>query len=160
MATQAGLRDRLEQDYREALKSRDASRVSVIRMVKAALQNEDKARQSPLSEDDVVGVIVKEAKVRREAMTEFERGGRHDLAEQEAAALQILQTYLPQQLTQDELRAIVAEAVAALPPETAANPNAATGMVMRSVMPRVKGRAEGSAVNAVVREMLAGRSAR
>lgn len=150
------LLDRLEREYRDALRARDAQKVSVIRMVKASIQNEEKVKQRPLAEQEVIEVVIRESKLRRESLAEFERGGRFDLAAPESAALDILAQYLPEQLSEVEIRSIVEATLAEMDGTALANPNAAVGLVMRTVMPRVRGRADGAMVNGIVRSVLAG----
>ncbi len=155
MGTPVPLRDRLERDYRDALKARESGRVSVIRMVKAAIQNAEKARGEPLTDAEVAGVLTKETKLRRESLSEFERGGRPDLAAVESDALAVLGSYLPEQLSEQEIRGLVVEAIGRLPAGQRSSPRAAVGLVMRELMPQVRGRADGSAVNEIVRAELA-----
>jgi uncharacterized protein len=154
-----GLRDKLEQDYRSALKSRDAARVSVIRMVKAALQNADKAKGTPLSGEELVGVITREAKLRRESLSEFERGGSPDLVAPQAQALEILSEYLPPQLSEAEIRDLVEQAISSLDQRTLENGPGASGAVMRAVMPELRGRADGAVVSRIVAAALTGKAA-
>ncbi len=158
MSDQTSIRDRLEADYRSALKSRDTETVAAIRMLKAAIQNAEISKRSPVTEEEILGVLSKEAKVRRESHDEFERGGRPELAEREAFALSVLSRYMPPRLSEAEIRDIVNVAVAELTPQQREKPQAAMGLVMRKVMPQVSGRADGDAVNAAVRSALSGSS--
>jgi len=155
---QEQVRGRLESDYRESLKARDSARVSVIRMLKAAVQNSEKAKGSPLSEAEWADVINREVKLRRESLAEFERGRRGDLASTEARALKILAEYSPPQLSEDEIREIVDRAIEGMDAAGLENPKSALGLVMRTVMPQVHGRADGSVVNDMVRSALSARS--
>jgi hypothetical protein len=133
-----------------ALRAGDALRVSTIRLVRAAAQNLEIERGGPLTDEDFQGVITHEAKRRREAIEAFAKGGRDDLVQKESLELAILSEYLPAQLSESELRAIVAATAAAV----GAHSERDTGKVMAAVMPQVKGRADGAAVNALVREWL------
>lgn len=155
MSVDMPLWERLDQDYRAALKAHEDLTVSTIRLVKAAAQNARVAKGAPLDEPEMVGVIVRQAKQRREAIIEFRRAGRTDLATKEEVELHILERYLPQQLPDDEIRTLVDSALSEL--DTAgptANPNAIVGQVMRLVMPQIKGRADGARVNEIVRAAL------
>jgi hypothetical protein len=124
-------------------------------MAKAAIQNAEVAKREPLSEDELMGVLAREMKVRKESHGEFERGGRPELAAKEADAIEVLARYLPAQLSEDEIRQIVMQAVGDLGGDLTANPRAAMGAVMKVVMPKVQGQADGSAVTAIVRSALA-----
>jgi hypothetical protein len=151
---QGPLRERLERDYVASLKSRDSARVSVLRLLKAAMQNAEKVKGSPLSQSEMTDVIAREVKMRRESCIEFERGGRSDLATAETHALEILAEYQPSQLSEDDIRELVEQAVSGLDPEARSNPRSALGVVMRAVMPDVKGRADGNMVSEIVRAVL------
>jgi uncharacterized protein len=149
------LKAQLQADLHDAMRAREKVRAGTLRMVLTAITNAEvsgtEARE--LTDEDVRGVIAKEAKKRREAASAYEDAGRGELAAQEKAELEILETYLPAQLGDDELRAIVAEAVA----ETGANGMAQMGQVMRVAQGKVGGRADGGRVAALVRESLLAR---
>jgi uncharacterized protein YqeY len=148
------LADQLQRDLTSAMKARDAETVATLRMVVAAIKNARVAAGGSGEVDDaeVVELIGREAKKRREAEEAFRAAGRAELADREAGELRILRRYLPEALGDDELRAIVDQAVA----DTGATGPGDLGRVMSAVMPRVKGRADGRAVNAMVRECLGG----
>lgn len=148
------LADQLQRDLTSAMKARDAETVATLRMVVAAIKNARVAAGGSGEVDDaeVVELIGREAKKRREAEEAFRAAGRAELADKEAGELRILRRYLPEALGDDELRAIVDQAVA----DTGATGPGDLGRVMSAVMPRVKGRADGRAVNAMVRERLGG----
>lgn len=148
------LKDRLQRDLGAAIKSRDGLRTGTLRLALAAIRNEEVAgKQSrELSDDDVVNVLAREAKKRREAAEAFESGGRPEQAEQERAEGKVLSEYLPAQLGDDELRELVAAAIA----ETGVTEPKAMGQVMRVLSPRTTGRAEGARVAAEVRRQLSG----
>ncbi len=152
----ADLKSRLQSDLTDAIRTRDEVRAATLRMALTAVRSEEVAGKSArtLSDADVVGVLGREAKKRREAVSAYEQAGRPDRAERETAELAVLEGYLPAQLSGDELGAIVAEAVAAARAEGASGP-AAMGRVMKAVQPRVAGRAEGGRVAAEVRRRLA-----
>ena len=146
------VKDRLTEDMKLAMKEREAGkfRLSVIRMVRSSIKNVEIDRQKELSEDEVLDVLAKEVKLRRDAAEEFKKGNRPDLVTALEQEVSILLQYLPEQLSEAEVRALVAEAVAA----TGASDVKAMGKVMAVLMPKVKGRADGKLVNTVVKESL------
>jgi uncharacterized protein YqeY len=146
------LRDRIADEMRAAMKAREQTRVSTLRMLMAAMKNTQVEKGHELSDDEVVDVIAREAKRRRESMEAFEKGGRAELVEKEGAELAILEAYLPERLGDDELAKLVDEAIA----ETGASSPKEMGAVMKALMPKVKGRADGTAVSAAVRARLGG----
>jgi uncharacterized protein YqeY len=154
MAAMSALKDRLQADLTTAMKGRDELRASTLRMVLTAVRTEEVAGKTAreLSDADVVTVLTREAKKRREAAEAFAQGGRPDRAERERAEGEVIADYLPAQLSDDELRDLVAAAVA----ETGADGPAAMGQVMKVVTPKTAGRAEGGRVAAEVRRQLAG----
>jgi len=152
----ADLTSRLRSDLTEAIRARDELRTATLRMVLTAVRSQEVAGASArtLSDADVVAVLGREARRRREAISAYEQAGRPDRAERESAELAVLEGYLPTQLSDAELGALVAEAVAAARAEGAGGP-AAMGRVMKAVQPKVAGRAEGGRVAAEVRRQLA-----
>ena len=154
MAGMSALKDRLRQDLTTAIKARDEVRSSTIRMVLSAITNAEVAGKvaRELSDDDVVGVLSTEAKKRREAAQAFADGGRAEMAAKERAEAEVIADYLPAQLTEEEIRALVAEAVAST--GAAGEGMRAMGKVMGVVTPQTKGRADGGAVAAEVRRQL------
>jgi uncharacterized protein YqeY len=150
----SGLKDRLRSDLTAAMKARDDVRVRTLRMALTSVSNEEVAGQAArvLHDDEILRVLAREAKRRREAAEAFEQAGRHDQAAAERAEDDVLAGYLPAQLGDDELQAIVATAIA----ETGAAGARALGQVMRAVTPQVADRAEGGRVAAEVRRQLAG----
>ena len=154
MAGMSALKDRLRQDLTTAIKARDEVRSSTIRMVLSAITNAEVAGKvaRELSDDDVVGVLSTEAKKRREAAQAFADGGRAEMAAKERAEAEVIADYLPAQLTEEEIRDLVAEAVAST--GAAGEGMRAMGKVMGVVTPRTKGRADGGAVAAEVRRQL------
>lgn len=147
------LKGRLQADLSAAIKSRDELVAATLRMTLAAITTEEVAGKQArvLSDAEVMTVIEREAKKRREAAEAFDEGGRTELAERERAELGVLQSYLPAQLDDAELAALVAAAIA----ESGASGPAAMGAVMKLVTPKVAGRAEGGRVAAEVRAQLA-----
>lgn len=144
------LEAQLKSDMKDAMKARDKVRLGTIKMLLADLKNQQIAAGGELSEGDELTLLARQAKQRREAQAEYERGNRPELAAQEAAELVIIEGYLPRQLTPDEVRAIIAEIVAA----TGATSKREMGKVMGPLMSKVKGRFPGSDVKALVEEAL------
>ncbi|MEW1550214.1 GatB/YqeY domain-containing protein [Streptomyces tsukubensis] len=151
------LKAKLKDDLTDAIRARDELRSSTIRLTLAAVSKEEVAGTTAreLSDDEVQKVIAREAKKRREAADAFSKGGRAEQAERELAEGALLDEYLPQQLSDGELEAIVAEAVAEAKAAGAEGPRA-MGAVMKIVNPKVAGRAEGGRVAAAVKRLLAG----
>ena len=145
------LRERLHDDTTAAMRSGDSLRRDTLRMVQSAIYNVEKAKQVTLSEDEVLGVVAKEVKTRRESVEAFRNGGREDLATKEEAEIAILSGYLPQPLTDDELRALVDEAVAA----SGATSSRDMGKVMGILSPKIRGRADGKVASGMVAQALA-----
>jgi uncharacterized protein YqeY len=150
----AALKDRLQADLTTAMRERDEVRTATIRMALTAITNEEVAgvQARELTDDETLRVLTREAKKRREAATAFDQGGRADRADRERAELAVLEGYLPAQLGDDDLEALVAAAIA----EAGAAGPQQIGAVMRIVNPRVAGRADGARVAAEVRRQLAG----
>lgn len=148
------LKDRLQADLTGAMKSRDELRAATLRMVLTAVRTEEVAGKTAreLSDAEVVTVLTREAKKRREAAEAFDQGGRPDRAERERAEGEVITAYLPAQLSDDELRDLVAAAIA----ETGAAGPGGMGQVMKVLTPRTAGRAEGGRVAGEVRRQLAG----
>jgi uncharacterized protein YqeY len=148
------LKDRIRADMTAAMKARDELRTSTLRMVVAAINTAEVAGKQAreLSDDDVQSVVAAEAKKRRESATAFADAGRAELAAKETAEAAILADYLPEQLSAEEVAAIVADVVAST--GTAAEGIRAMGRVMGAVQPRVKGRADGAMVAAEVKRQL------
>ena len=146
------LKEKLTADMKEAMKAREAGRqrLGVIRLVRGVIRQQEIDGQRELDDDAVLAVISKEVKQRRDSIEEFQKGGRTDLVRQNEEEIAILMDYLPQQMTEDEVRSAVTEAVAA----TGAAAPKDMGKVMKELMPRVKGRADGKLVNQIVRELL------
>ncbi|RNL72137.1 GatB/YqeY domain-containing protein [Streptomyces sp. I6] len=151
------LKSQLQEDLTEAIKARDELRSSTLRLTLSAITKEEVAGKEAreLSDDEVQKVIAKEAKKRREAAEAFAQGGRAGQADRERAEGALLDAYLPQQLTDDELNGIVAQAVEEARAAGAEGPRA-MGAVMKIVNPKVSGRAEGGRVAAAVKRLLAG----
>ncbi|GAA1357627.1 GatB/YqeY domain-containing protein [Streptomyces beijiangensis] len=151
------LKARLKDELTESIRSRDELRSSTLRLTLSAITNEEVSGKTAreLTDDEVVKVIAKEAKKRREAAEAFEQGGRAESAAREKAEGELLAEYLPKQLSDDELGAIVAAAVAEAKAAGAEGPRA-MGAIMKIVNPKVAGLAEGGRVAAEVKKRLAG----
>lgn len=149
------LKDRVQKDLEDALRRQDRAVVSVLRLLAAAVHNEEIAKgkqQSGLEDGEVLDVVSREAKRRKESIEAYEKGGRADLVEQERAELAILYHYLPEQLDPRALEQLVRAAIA----ETSATSGKDLGKVMAALRPRIAGRADGGAAAALVRTLLAG----
>lgn len=143
------LLQQLEEDYKTAFKGHHQHKVDMLRMVKAAIKNAEIEARHELSDDEVMAVMTKEAKRRRESIAMFEQAGRADLVERENAQLQELMFYLPNQYSDDELAAVVETVIAELQPTPKD-----FGKVMQAVMAKVKGQADGNRVSAAVKAKL------
>jgi uncharacterized protein YqeY len=147
------LKDQLRADLTTAMKGRDETRTRTLRMALTAITNEEVSGVAhDLTDEEITKILTREAKRRREAATAFADAGRGDQAKAERAEEEVLASYLPAQLSDDELATLVAAAIA----ETGASGPGGMGQVMKVVTPRVAGRAEGSRVAAMVRSRLAG----
>jgi len=144
------LKARLGEDFKQALRAGDKLRTSVIRLLMALIKNREVEKRAPLTDAELLQAIVASCKQRQEAVEQYTKGGRQDLADKESAELTILQSYLPKALTPDELQAMVLEAIR----EVQATSPKEMGKVMGVLMPRITGRADGKQVSALVREVL------
>jgi len=142
--------DDLNSALKEAMKSRDEVRVSAIRMMKASLKNKEIEKMGNLSDEDVLQVLSTLAKQRRESIEQFSAAGRMDLAEKESRELEIITAYLPKQLSPEELDDVIRSAIS----ESGAKSPGDMGKLMKVLMPKVKGAADGKIVNQRVRELL------
>jgi len=158
------LKEKIEQDLKEAQKKNEALSVSTLRLLSAALHNreiekrtklarqgeKDLEEKSNLVNEEIISVIQSEVKKRKESIEAFEKGGRKELAAKETAELKILMAYLPEQLSEDEIKKIAQEVIKT----TGAISKAEMGRIMKEVMQRVKGQADGQMVSRVVQELL------
>lgn len=140
----------LNSDMKQALKDKDKTKLSVIRMVKSAIQNEQIKNGKELTDDQILTVLNRELKQRRDSLQEFKKAGREDLVSGIEAELKVLSAYMPEQLSETELREIIQQVIA----ELGASSKKEMGQVMGTVMPKVKGRADGTLVNKLVQEYL------
>lgn len=142
---------KLNEDMKQAMRSKEKERLSVIRMLKAALQNEAIHQgKKELSPEDEVNVLAKELKQRRDSAAEYEKAGRSDLSNKTRDEIKIVEGYAPKQLTNEEVEDIVKASIN----EVGASSKADFGKVMSNVMPKVKGKADGSVVNQLVKKYL------
>ena len=142
---------RIEEELKEAMKERDGERRDALRLILNALRAAQKELQRPLHEDEELQVLQRERKRRLEAIEAYRVAGREEQAEQEQDELEVLEDFMPEPLSEDELEAIVDDAIA----ENGATSLRDLGRVMADVMPQIAGRADGSAVSQIVREKLA-----
>ena len=149
-----GLKERLQSDLTEAIRSRDELTSGTIRMVLTAITNEEVSGKSArvLTDAEIITVLSREAKKRREAADAFKDAGRADRAEQETNEGKVITKYLPEQLSEDEVKKIIADAIA----ETGASGPAGMGVVMKAIQPKVAGKADGGTVSGLVKAALTG----
>jgi uncharacterized protein YqeY len=144
------IKERLEEDIRNAMRARNQERLDALRFLKSQIQLVEKNTLKELDEAGVVDVVAKQAKDRRESIQMFSDGGRDDLVAQERAALAVVQEYMPEQLSGEDLEALARQVIA----EVGAAGPSDRGKVMGRIMPQVRGKADGSEVNAVVSRLL------
>lgn len=146
------VKERLQEDMKQAMKDKEAGkfRLSVIRMVRSSIKNAEIDRRKELTDEEVIEILARELKLRRDAAEEFKKGNRPDLVDSLEREIGILMEYMPAQLSAEEIRSLV---IAAIDEVQAASPKD-MGKVMNKLMPAVKGRADGKLVNAIVRELL------
>ena len=144
------MKQNLLNDLVVAMKSQDKETLSVLRMVKGAIQLEEINKKSELSDEDFIGVVSKQIKTRKESTAEFEKAGRTDLVDQTKKEIEILNKYMPEQLSEEEVLKVIAEAFNTLNPQTQSD----MGKLMGYVTPRLKGKADMSFVSKTIKEKL------
>jgi len=144
------LAERLNEDLKQAMKDQDKLKLSVLRMIRAAIKNQEIERKRALDDSELIDVLSREIKQRKDSLQDFEKAGRADLAEQVTAEIEIISAYLPKPLTEEEVTALVQQTIQ----ETGASSKADMGKVMAALMPKVKGRADGKLVNQIVSQQL------
>jgi uncharacterized protein YqeY len=144
------LKDRLQEDLKAAMKSGDIARRDAIRLIASAIKQEEVDGQKTLGDDDVIALLMREAKKRRDSIEEAQRFGRTETVEKEQFELSLIESYLPQQLSREELEAEIRRAIE----ETGAKSAKEMGSVMKVLMPRIKGRADGKLVNEMLKTLL------
>jgi uncharacterized protein YqeY len=148
------LLEKLNEDYKEAVRNKDETKRNTINLLLSALkyrQIELRASGKELTDEEIIGVISKEIKKRKEAIELYEKGNRQDLAEKEKRELEILESYMPKQLSEEELLKIIDETIKSV----GASSPSDVGKVMKELMPKVKGKADGSLVKSLVEKRLA-----
>tara|TARA_B100001146_G_C16075088_1_gene388169 strand:- start:80 stop:529 length:450 start_codon:yes stop_codon:yes gene_type:complete len=141
---------RLGEDLKDAMRQQDVVRRTVLRSIRSDIHYEEIAQQKSLTDDAVMGVIAKQVKQRRESIQEFRKGNRQDLVTKEESELDVLLSYMPKQLEEEELITIAKSVIEAVSAKGVQD----KGLVMKSLMPEVKGKADGSLVNSVVTDLL------
>lgn len=144
------MKERILEDLKNAMKSKDKETLSVIRMVKGAIQLEEINKKKELSDDEIVSIIAKQIKTRKESIVEFEKGGREDLIASTKSEIEILNKYMPEQMSEDEVMKIIDEAFNEIKPTSARD----MGKLMGLISPKVKGKADLGFVNKTIREKL------
>lgn len=144
------MKDRILKDMVSAMKSQDKLRLSVLRMVKGAIQLEEINKKNTLTDDDVIGVLSKQIKTRKESIVDFEKGNRLDLIEQTNKEIEILNEYMPEQLTEEEVMKIIDDAFSKVNPTSTSD----MGKIMGMITPLLKGKADMSGVSKIVKEKI------
>jgi hypothetical protein len=146
------LQEKLMEDLKAAMRAGDELRKSTLRMLRSAVGYREKDVQHSLSDEEVLDVIAKQVKQRQDSIAEYTKGRRQDLVDQERAEMEILMAYLPRQLTREEIEELARAAIQKLEVTDLKQ----QGLVMKELLPQVKGRADGKTVNEVVRRLLGG----
>ncbi len=144
------MKERILNDLKDAMKNKDKEKLSVIRMVKGAIQLEEINKKKELTDDDIVGIIAKQIKTRKESIAEFEKGGRDDLIEATKAEIKILDEYMPEQMSEEEVLNVIEEAFKEVNPTSIKD----MGKLMGIISPKVRGKADLGSVNKIIREKL------
>lgn len=144
------VKERILKDIVTAMKEKDKEKLTVLRMVKGAMQLEEINKKEELNDEDVIGIIAKQIKTRKESIVEFEKGNRQDLIDQTNAEIKILEEYMPEQLSEEEVDQIIEQAFTTVNPESMKD----MGRIMKEVTPKLKGKADMSAVSAKIRNKL------
>ena len=144
------LNDRIMNDLKEAMKNKDSFKLGVIRMVKGAIQLEKINKKRDLNDEEVIDVISKQIKLRKDSINEFEKAGRNDLADTTKKEIEVLNEYMPEQLSSEEVNKIIDEAFAKVNPSSQKD----MGLIMKEVTPKVKGKADMGEVSKIIKEKL------
>ena len=144
------MKQRILNDLKNAMKNQNKDLLSVVRMIKAAIQMEEIKLKHELNDDEVIGIIAKEIKTRKESIKEFEKGNRNDLIEKTQKEIDILNKYMPEQMTEEELDTVIEEVFTNVQPKKPSD----MGKVMGAITPLVKGRADMSLVSPKIKERL------
>ncbi|MDZ4247606.1 MAG: GatB/YqeY domain-containing protein [Dehalococcoidia bacterium] len=146
------LEEKLRDDLKSSLRSGDKNRLATIRLIISAITYFEKSRQQPVNEQDIIGVIAREGKQRRESIEAYTQGNRQDLVDKEKAELAVIMEYLPEQMERVEVEALAKKVI----DEVGAKTLQDKGKVMSKLMPQLKGKVDGQIVNSVVSELLQG----
>ena len=146
-----GLKEDLVAQMKEAMKNKDKNKLGVIRLLRASIRNEEINNKKELDDGDVIGLIQREIKKRKESITHFKKGERSDLVAKEEAEMAVLYTFLPVQADEDEVRAVVKEIIDAIPEGEKIN----IGKVMPKAIQKLKGRSDGKTISRIARELMA-----
>ena len=144
------LKDQIMDDFKQAMKNKEKERLSTLKMIKSDIRNQEIEKGEDLSDDEIRSILSRQAKNRQDSIEQYRDGDREDLAEKEEREREIIQEYLPEPLSPEELHTLVEETIA----EVGASDMSDMGDVMDEIMPKVRGRADGSKVNQLVRETL------
>jgi len=144
------MRERILSDLVSAMKNKDKETLSVLRMVKGAIQLEEINKKQELNDEDVIAVLSKQIKTRKESIAEFEKAGRTDLVEQTSKEVEILSKYMPEQLSEEEITKIIADAFNEVNPTSQSD----MGKIMKVVTPKLKGKADMGLVSKLIKERL------
>ena len=146
------LKSRLNQDLKEALKAKDEVKLRTVRMLLTAIKNFEVEKMTLATDEDILQIMSKEIKKRQEAIEMYEKGGRQDLAQAERQEIEVIQSYMPKQLSEEEIKEIAEKVISELNLKGPKD----VGVAMKAIMPQVKGRADGKLVNKIVSELLSG----
>ncbi|MBC7122926.1 MAG: GatB/YqeY domain-containing protein [Pseudothermotoga sp.] len=146
------LKAKLNQDLKEALKAKDEVKLRTVRMLLAAIKNFEVEKMGPATDEEIFQIMSKEIKKRQEAIEMYEKGGRQDLAQAERQEIEVIQSYMPKQLSEEEIKEIAKKVISELNLKGPKD----VGVAMKAIMPQVKGRADGKLVNKIVSELLSG----
>jgi uncharacterized protein YqeY len=144
------LADKLLADMKEAMKGHEKIRLSTIRMVRAAIKDAEINKRVELTDDEILDIITRQVKFRRDAIPDYEKANRPDSVQQLQDEIKVLQSYLPKQLSEEEIRTVIRDTIQ----ETGALGPQDMGKLMKNLMPKLKGRADGKQINQLVKEML------
>lgn len=144
------MRNQILEDLKSAMKAQDKLKLSVIRMVKSSIQMEELNKKRELTDDEVIDVISKQIKTRKDSINEFTKGGREDLVESTSKEIEILSAYLPEQLTEEEINSIIEKVFEEVKPSSAKD----MGKVMKAITPLVKGKADMGMVSSIIKNKL------
>jgi len=146
------LKAKLNQDLKEALKAKDEAKLRTVRMLLAAIKNFEVEKMGPATDEEIFQIMSKEIKKRQEAIEMYEKGGRPDLAQAEKQEVEVIQSYMPNQLSEEEIRELARKVISEMNLKSPKD----VGTAMKVIMPQVKGRADGKLVNKIVSELLSG----